>query len=964
MAGTRIKGITIEIDGDATKLTNAVRKANNEIRASQNQLSDVNRLLRMDPSNTVLLTQKYEALQSSIGATSQKLTTLRNAQAQMAAAGQTGTPEFQALQREIAETEIKLKSLEKEFKNFGSVAAQQVANVGQKMKSVGQGMTQAGTMMLPATFALTAAGKGMVEEFYDVSQTMRLTNKTMNNSADQAALLENAMKSAAKQSVFGMEDASAAALNFARSGLTAEEAAAAIAPAMNLAAGEAGQLESVSAGLTGAINGFGDSYNNTAHYADVFAAACNNSKLDIETLCHSMGVAAPVFRTAGKSVEDAALMIGVMADANIDADKAANALKTGMARLAAPTKQAKDAMDEYGITMDQIWNEDGSMKSVEEIQRNLHNSFAGLSEQEQMAAASAIFGKNQMAAWLALINTAPEHVDALSNSIHNCTGLTNEMASEMMSGPAGAVEQLKSSWDTVKYDLGGILAEVLLPIVEKLQEFVNWLDGLDESQKKIVVTIGTIIAVAGPLLIILGTLTTALGSILTLAPKLVGAFGSIGGVFGKLSGLFGGIGSGASSAASGIGSLGSAAGSAAGGASSAAQGIGALTKNALGFIALGAGILLAAAGVALLAQSAIALGKAGPEAAFALVALVGVIALFAAGAAALGPALTAGAVGLLAFGAAILMVGVGILAATAGIALLATQLPTIATWGGSAATAIVQLGAALLTFTPGALAAGAGLAVLAAGILAAAAALVVATAAVLAFTVAVLAFSAGILVAAASVLALAAAIAVLAAAIVALGAAILKATQDIIKAFELIKQEVKTTFEGVKTTISTMMDGAWSAIQKVLNTIKNAFTTTFNNVKTFMQGVVNWLKGIFNFEWSLPKIKLPHFSISGSFSLDPPKVPSINVQWYKKAMENGMILSSPTIFGAAGGKLLGAGEAGPEAIVGVSSLRGMIQDAVGGVMGDIVIPVSIGGESIQTLVVDAQTIQNYRSGGR
>lgn len=964
MAGGRIKGITIEIDGDATKLTNAVRKANNEIRASQTTLRDVDRLLKLDPTNTVLLTQKYNALQTEISATGSKLATLRQAQSQMVSAGQVGTPEFQALQREIAETEIKLKSLQKEFKNFGSVASQQVAAVGQKMKTLGQGMTQAGMMMLPASIAAISAGKDMVSSFYDVDQTMRLTQKTMGSTAEEADQLYDAMASAAKQSVYGMSDASNASLNFARAGLNAKEAASALAPAMNLAAGEAGDLDTVSAGLVATINGFGDSFGKTTHYADVFASACNNSALDVNTLSSSMSVAAPVFRTAGKDVEDAALMLGVMANAGIDADKAANSLKTGMARLAAPTKQAKDAMADYGITMDQIWNEDGSMKSMEEVQRNLHNSFAGLSEQEQMAAASAIFGKNQMAAWLAVINTAPGEVDSLSAAIHNCNGLTQEMADTMMEGPAGAVMQLKSTWDVVKTDLGGLVAEVLLPIVEKLKEFLEWLDGLDESQKKIVVTIGTIIAVAGPLLIILGTLTTALGSILTLAPKLVGAFGSIGGVFGKLSGLFGGIGSGASSAASGIGSLGSAAGSAAGGASSAAQGIGALTKNALGFIALGAGILLAAAGIALLAQSAIALGKAGPEAAFALVALVGVIALFAAGAAALGPALTAGAVGLLAFGAAILMVGVGILAATAGIALLATQLPTIATWGGSAATAIVQLGTALLTFTPGALAAGAGLAVLAAGILATAAALLVATAAVLAFTVAVLAFSAGILVAAASVLALAAAIAVLAAAIVALGAAILKATQDIIKAFELIKQDVKTTFEGVKTTISTMMDGAWSAIQKILNTIRNAFTNTFNNVKTFMQGVVNWLKGIFNFEWSLPKIKLPHFSISGSFSLDPPKVPSINVQWYKKAMENGMILSSPTIFGAAGGKLLGAGEAGPEAIVGVSSLRGMIQDAVGGVMGDIVIPVSIGGESIQTLVVDAQTIQNYRSGGR
>jgi hypothetical protein len=88
------------------------------------------------------------------------------------------------------------------------------------------------------------------------------------------------------------------------------------------------------------------------------------------------------------------------------------------------------------------------------------------------------------------------------------------------------------------------------------------------------------------------------------------------------------------------------------------------------------------------------------------------------------------------------------------------------------------------------------------------------------------------------------------------------------------------------------------------------------------------LKSVFNFSWSLPKIKLPHFSITGSFSLNPPSIPHFSVDWYKKAMSGGMILKDATIFGQSGGTLLGGGEAGDEAVVGVSSLRSMIQDAV------------------------------------
>ena len=106
-----------------------------------------------------------------------------------------------------------------------------------------------------------------------------------------------------------------------------------------------------------------------------------------------------------------------------------------------------------------------------------------------------------------------------------------------------------------------------------------------------------------------------------------------------------------------------------------------------------------------------------------------------------------------------------------------------------------------------------------------------------------------------------------------------------------------------------------------------------------------------------------------TFSLNPPSIPHISVEWYKKAMNNGMILNSPTIFGKSGNHLLGGGEAGPEAVVGVSSLMDMIQSAVDNNMqmvdaGNITIPVYIGGNIIDELIVTAQQRRALRSGGR
>lgn len=206
----------------------------------------------------------------------------------------------------------------------------------------------------------------------------------------------------------------------------------------------------------------------------------------------------------------------------------------------------------------------------------------------------------------------------------------------------------------------------------------------------------------------------------------------------------------------------------------------------------------------------------------------------------------------------------------------------------------------------------------------------------------------------------------------------------IVPIWDNIKSTVSNAVTNIKSTISSGFNSVKSTVSSILSGIKSTFTTTFNGIKSYMSGIVNYLKGLFNFKWNLPKLKLPHFKVSGTFSLNPPSVPSFNVEWYKKAMGNGMILNSASIFGydSKTGKLLGGGEAGSETVVGTQSLMSMISDTVMKAMmsiiqqlsssgevanaaaGDIIIPVYIGNERIDTIVVKAIDRNNYRSGGR
>ena len=138
-----------------------------------------------------------------------------------------------------------------------------------------------------------------------------------------------------------------------------------------------------------------------------------------------------------------------------------------------------------------------------------------------------------------------------------------------------------------------------------------------------------------------------------------------------------------------------------------------------------------------------------------------------------------------------------------------------------------------------------------------------------------------------------------------------------------IKDGIKEKIQAIKETLSGMRDH----VKEIFNSIKDGIKDKIEAARDTVKNAIEKIKGFFNFKWELPKLKLPHFSMSGGFSLMPPSVPHIEVDWHAKAMKDGMILNSPTIFGMKGNKLLAGGEAGSETVVGTASLMSMISKA-------------------------------------
>lgn len=533
----RIKGITVEIGGDTTKLQTALKGVNSSIRDTQSQLRDVEKLLKLDPGNTELLAQKHRLLGEAVAGTKEKLETLKTAaeQANTALAnGEISQDQYDALQREIIETENNLRDLERQA-GQSAVALQKIAATGEKLKTVGDNISSAGQKLLPVTAGVTALGTAAVStaanfesSMSQVQATMGITKDAMSTVNGESVNTMDTLSALAKK--MGSETAFSAsecadALNYlALAGYDTQQMCDTLPTVLNLAAAGGIDLAAASDMVTDAMSALGMGVDEAGTMVDQMAKTASTTNTSVAQLGEGILTIGATAKTVKGGTAELNTALGILANNGIKGAEGGTHLRNVILSLQNPTDKAAACMEQLGLD---VYDSEGNMRSLNDILGDLNTSMDGMTAAEKSNIIGQIFNKTDLSSVNALLANTGSTWDDLQQSIIDSGGAAQQMADTQLDNLQGQITILKSALEGLAISFGELLLPAIKMIVGWVQKFVDWLNGMDEGTKKVVTTIALLAAALGPVLIVIGKVVSAVGTIMTIVPKVAGVINTV-----------------------------------------------------------------------------------------------------------------------------------------------------------------------------------------------------------------------------------------------------------------------------------------------------------------------------------------------------------------------------------------------------------------------------------------------------
>ena len=513
MARKNIQGITIEIGGDTTKLQDALKGVESKLKDTQAALKDVNKLLKLDPGNVELLTQKQKLLTDSIQGTEEKLKVLRDASEQAAAAMADGDEkaarEYDALQREIIETEQNLKSMKQEMKDFGSVAQQQLKAASDKVKEFGDKVTKVGESLTKnVTAPIVAAGAASVAAFNEVDDGLDIIAKKTGATGDALADLEGRAMNIATTIPTDFTTAGTAIGDVAtRFDLTGEALEELSLKFIKFAELNDTDVSSSIDTVQSAMAAFGVDVSYADNVLDMLNKAAQDTGVDVNRLSGDLVANAAAFQEMGFRINGAAGFLANLDKAGLDS----STVLTGL-------KKALQNATKNGQSMD------SALKSLTSKIKNAK------SETKAMQIATELFGSKAAPAMVKAIRDGRLSFDELTNAIKQTGGSVDKTFEQTLD----PLDEFKMALNELKI-VGMELVEAAAPLISELARslqnlFANlraWWSSLSPLAQETIIKVAAIAAAIGPVLVVVGKLITVIGALMNPIGLVIAAVGAL-----------------------------------------------------------------------------------------------------------------------------------------------------------------------------------------------------------------------------------------------------------------------------------------------------------------------------------------------------------------------------------------------------------------------------------------------------
>lgn len=520
-----IKGITIQIGAETTGLDKALKDVNKRSSEINKELRDVNKLLRFNPKDTELIAQKQKVLGEQVEVTKEKLDKLKQAEEEAQKQFKKGDiteEQYRALQREIVETESKLKHYNTQLKEVSDshvILGKKMEEVGTKLKDVGKKVSDTGkNLTMKLTTPLVGLGTAASALGISFEKSMSNVQAVTGATAEEMAQLEKAARDAGSTTDKSAREAADALQYMGLAGWSVKDSQEALMPMLKLSSAANMDLGRTSDLVTDTMSALGLGIGDLDGYLDMLAQTSRKSNTDVDKLGEAFLTVGGRLRDLGVDLDEGAAALGILANNGIKGTAAGRGLNAILTNLTAPTGRAKEAMEQLGIS---VFDSSGEFIGIEESLKLVEGSMEGMTSEQKNMYSSMIAGKEHSKTLGALMNGLGGDFEALKGDITGADGALDDMYVTATDNTMGAINNLKSAVE----ELGLKIFDQLQPHIEKLvawvQKVTDKFNALSPEQQENIVKIGMLVAAIGPALLIIGKLISVVGTIISVFGKLI-----------------------------------------------------------------------------------------------------------------------------------------------------------------------------------------------------------------------------------------------------------------------------------------------------------------------------------------------------------------------------------------------------------------------------------------------------------